>query len=84
MFSFAETLENVCVHVIDEGQMTKDLAACIHGLKVGYFWKLNFLKQYCVLRFSLVSIVKSVEFHFRTGNVFISKENHVVEHSRYI
>jgi len=28
---FAETLEKVCVETIENGQMTKDLAICVHG-----------------------------------------------------
>lgn len=31
---FAETLEKVCVDVIESGKMTKDLAVCIHGTEV--------------------------------------------------
>jgi len=30
---FARTVEKACVDVIESGKMTKDLAACIHGLK---------------------------------------------------
>jgi len=30
---FAQSLEKACVDVIDNGQMTKDLAGCIHGIK---------------------------------------------------
>jgi isocitrate dehydrogenase len=31
---FCETLEDVCIKTVEEGKMTKDLAACIHGDKV--------------------------------------------------
>ena len=31
---FCETLEQVCIQTVEEGKMTKDLAACIHGDKV--------------------------------------------------
>ena len=31
---FCETLEAVCIQTVEEGKMTKDLAACIHGDKV--------------------------------------------------
>jgi isocitrate dehydrogenase len=31
---FCETLEQVCISTVEEGKMTKDLAACIHGDKV--------------------------------------------------
>lgn len=33
--NFCETLEEVCIKTVEEGKMTKDLAACIHGDKVG-------------------------------------------------
>lgn len=32
--NFAQTLEKVCVSTVEAGQMTKDLAVCIHGNKV--------------------------------------------------
>ncbi len=32
--TFCETLEEVCIKTVEEGKMTKDLAACIHGDKV--------------------------------------------------
>ena len=31
---FCETLEQVCIDVVESGRMTKDLAVCIHGNKV--------------------------------------------------
>jgi isocitrate dehydrogenase len=34
LIRFAETLEKVCVDVVESGRMTKDLAVCIHGSKV--------------------------------------------------
>jgi isocitrate dehydrogenase len=34
LVKFAETLEKVCISTVEEGKMTKDLAACIHGDKV--------------------------------------------------
>ena len=34
LIRFAETLEKVCVDVVESGKMTKDLAVCIHGDKV--------------------------------------------------
>lgn len=33
VFSFAQQLETACVDTVDSGKMTKDLVACIHGLK---------------------------------------------------
>jgi isocitrate dehydrogenase len=35
LIHFAETLEKVCVETVESGKMTKDLAVCIHGEKVG-------------------------------------------------
>ncbi len=35
LIRFAETLEKVCVATVESGKMTKDLAVCIHGEKVG-------------------------------------------------
>lgn len=35
LINFCETLEAVCIQTVEEGKMTKDLAACIHGDKVG-------------------------------------------------
>lgn len=32
-YRFCDTLEEACVESVDAGHMTKDLAACIHGLK---------------------------------------------------
>jgi len=34
LIHFGETLEKVCVDVVESGKMTKDLAVCIHGNKV--------------------------------------------------
>lgn len=34
LINFCETLEAVCIQTVEEGKMTKDLAACIHGDKV--------------------------------------------------
>lgn len=36
LIHFAETLEKVCVEVVESGKMTKDLAVCIHGNKVNH------------------------------------------------
>lgn len=33
--NFCEALEDVCIKTVEEGKMTKDLAVCIHGDKVG-------------------------------------------------
>jgi isocitrate dehydrogenase len=35
LIHFAETLEKICVETVESGKMTKDLAVCIHGEKVG-------------------------------------------------
>lgn len=35
LMHFCETLEKVCVATVESGKMTKDLAVCIHGEKVG-------------------------------------------------
>jgi isocitrate dehydrogenase len=35
LISFCEALEDVCIKTVEEGKMTKDLAATIHGEKVG-------------------------------------------------
>jgi isocitrate dehydrogenase len=34
LINFCQTLENVCVDVVESGKMTKDLAVCIYGDKV--------------------------------------------------
>ena len=34
LIRFCETLEQVCVEVVESGRMTKDLAVCIHGNRV--------------------------------------------------
>jgi isocitrate dehydrogenase len=34
LIRFAETLEKVCVDVVESGKMTKDLAVCVYGNKV--------------------------------------------------
>jgi isocitrate dehydrogenase len=34
LIHFTQTLEKVCVDVVESGKMTKDLAVCIHGNKV--------------------------------------------------
>jgi isocitrate dehydrogenase len=34
LIRFCETLEQVCIDVVESGHMTKDLAVCIHGNKV--------------------------------------------------
>lgn len=31
-FRFSDLLESACVDSVDSGKMTKDLAACVHGL----------------------------------------------------
>ena len=38
---FAETLEKVCVDVVESGKMTKDLAVCVYGNKVNESQYLN-------------------------------------------
>lgn len=48
---FAQTLEKVCVQTVESGKMTKDLAVCIHGNKVGekdYLMTEDFLKLIAV------------------------------------
>ena len=35
LVDFSKTLERTCVETVEAGQMTKDLAVCIHGEKVG-------------------------------------------------
>ena len=35
LIDFSKKLEKVCVDVVESGKMTKDLAVCIHGEKVG-------------------------------------------------
>jgi isocitrate dehydrogenase len=35
LINFCQTLETVCVDVVESGRMTKDLAVCIYGNKVG-------------------------------------------------
>jgi isocitrate dehydrogenase len=34
LINFCQTLEKVCVDVVESGRMTKDLAVCIYGNKV--------------------------------------------------
>ena len=36
LVNFCQTLEQVCVDVVESGRMTKDLAVCIHGNKVNH------------------------------------------------
>ncbi len=36
LINFANALEAVCIEVVEEGKMTKDLAVCIHGNKVSH------------------------------------------------
>ncbi len=36
LMQFCQTLEQVCVDVVESGRMTKDLAVCIHGNKVNH------------------------------------------------
>ncbi len=36
LVNFCQTLEQVCVEVVESGRMTKDLAVCIHGNKVSH------------------------------------------------
>jgi isocitrate dehydrogenase len=36
LVNFCQTLEQVCVEVVESGRMTKDLAVCIHGNKVNH------------------------------------------------
>jgi isocitrate dehydrogenase len=35
LIHFSETLERVCIETVESGKMTKDLAVCIYGEKVG-------------------------------------------------
>jgi isocitrate dehydrogenase len=41
LIRFAETLEKVCVDVVESGKMTKDLAVCIYGNKLNESQYLN-------------------------------------------
>jgi isocitrate dehydrogenase len=34
LINFCHTLERVCIDIVEQGKMTKDLAVCIHGNKV--------------------------------------------------
>jgi isocitrate dehydrogenase len=34
LINFCQTLERVCIDIVEQGKMTKDLAVCIHGNKV--------------------------------------------------
>jgi isocitrate dehydrogenase len=36
LINFAQTLEQVCVEVVESGKMTKDLALCIYGSKLNH------------------------------------------------
>lgn len=36
LINFCNTLERVCIDVVESGKMTKDLAVCIHGNKVNH------------------------------------------------
>lgn len=36
LIKFCDTLEKVCVEVVETGKMTKDLAVCVHGNKVSH------------------------------------------------
>jgi isocitrate dehydrogenase len=36
LINFCDTLEKVCIEVVESGKMTKDLAVCIHGNKVSH------------------------------------------------
>lgn len=36
LIHFCQTLEKVCVEVVESGKMTKDLAVCIHGNRVNH------------------------------------------------
>jgi isocitrate dehydrogenase len=36
LIRFAQTLEKVCIEVVESGKMTKDLAVCIYGNKVNH------------------------------------------------
>ncbi len=47
LINFCETLEKVCVDVVESGKMTKDLAVCIYGEKVSeanYLYTEDFLE----------------------------------------
>jgi isocitrate dehydrogenase len=41
LIDFCRTLENVCVETVESGQMTKDLALCIHGDRLNESHYLN-------------------------------------------
>lgn len=36
LINFSNTLEKVCIDVVESGKMTKDLAVCVHGNKVNH------------------------------------------------
>jgi isocitrate dehydrogenase len=47
LINFCQTLETVCVDVVESGRMTKDLAVCIYGDKVNesqYLYTEDFLE----------------------------------------
>lgn len=47
LIHFSQTLEKVCIDVVESGKMTKDLAVCIHGDKVSsdkYLYTEDFLE----------------------------------------
>lgn len=49
LISFCQSLEQVCIEVVESGKMTKDLAVCIHGNKVEhgkhYLYTEEFLEE---------------------------------------
>ena len=47
LMNFCQTLEQVCIDVVESGRMTKDLAVCIYGDKVSegqYLYTEDFLE----------------------------------------
>ena len=47
LINFCQTLEQVCIDVVESGRMTKDLAVCIYGNKVSedqYLYTEDFLE----------------------------------------
>jgi isocitrate dehydrogenase len=60
LLKFCQTLENVCIKSIENGQMTKDLALCIHGKNLKREHYIETVKYMETLALNLNTALKNV------------------------
>ena len=62
LIKFAATVERVCVEVVENGVMTKDLAGCVHGGFSGLTLGKDYGRIYCFVHVFIAFLVVTADF----------------------